>query len=168
MCLVCMSWRFVPSWNFKRIHSPRAPKLEEVEVTEWHSILVPAGREFLCRIEVLGVPGTLDGLSHVVSDGAMNSRVGETIKLGGQHQLSYFLLTVLKIFVGKNKGKWFHPKMQTWHMQSAVKLDLATLVQRNTDHTSCRCLPWKCVQNMVNFGLYISLHPHWLWPITPQ
>lgn len=28
---------------------------------------VPAGREFLCRIEALGVPGTLDGLSHVVS-----------------------------------------------------------------------------------------------------
>lgn len=32
--------------------------------------VVPAGREFLCRREVLGVPGALDGLSHVVSDGA--------------------------------------------------------------------------------------------------
>lgn len=30
--------------------------------------VVPAGREFLCRREVLGVPGTLDGLSHVVSE----------------------------------------------------------------------------------------------------
>lgn len=28
---------------------------------------VPAGKEFLCRRAVLGVPGVLDGLSHVVS-----------------------------------------------------------------------------------------------------
>lgn len=28
---------------------------------------VPAGKEFLCRRDVLGVPGVLDGLSHVVS-----------------------------------------------------------------------------------------------------
>lgn len=37
---------------------------------------VPAGREFLCRWDILGVPGVLDGLSHVVSVGVFRGRRG--------------------------------------------------------------------------------------------
>lgn len=29
--------------------------------------VVPGGKQFLCRRDILGVPGVLDGLSHVVS-----------------------------------------------------------------------------------------------------
>lgn len=38
------------------------------------SFVVPAGREFLWRGDILGVPGVLDGLSHVVSVGLMRGR----------------------------------------------------------------------------------------------
>ncbi len=47
--------------------------------------VVPAGREFLCRSEVLGVPGALDGLSHVVSDGVFRRKGNKTMTLGEQH-----------------------------------------------------------------------------------
>lgn len=53
--------------------------------------VVPAGREFLCRIEALGVPGTLDGLSHVVSDEVLRRRGRKTLILGEQYKLSYEL-----------------------------------------------------------------------------
>lgn len=61
---------------FGRIHRPGAEQRRlkryrgplEIEV-------VPAGREFLWRSEVLGVPGMLDGRSHVVSkEGAKTER----------------------------------------------------------------------------------------------
>lgn len=74
MCLVRMSACFVPLWNFRRIHSPGALKLEEAEAMERQRTVVPAGREFLCRRDILGVPGVLDGLSHVVSDGVFRRR----------------------------------------------------------------------------------------------
>lgn len=38
------------------------------------SFAVPAGSEFLWRGDILGVPGALDGLSHVVSVGLMRGR----------------------------------------------------------------------------------------------
>lgn len=70
----------------ERFPSPRAPKPEEVKPVKGSDRDVPAGREFLWRIELLGVPGTLEGLSHVVSDGVFRRKRRETIKLGGQHQ----------------------------------------------------------------------------------
>lgn len=66
--------------------------------------VVPVGREFLCRREVLGVPGALDGLSHVVSGGEGERR----ITLGGQHQLLYFCYFAKSVglfYLGKNKKK---------------------------------------------------------------
>lgn len=43
--------------------------------------VVPVGREFLCRRDILGVPGVLDGLSHVVSDGLLRRRGRKTMTL---------------------------------------------------------------------------------------
>lgn len=47
------------------------------------SFVVPAGREFLWRGGILGVPGVLDGLSHVVSVGLMRGRGGEISDVSG-------------------------------------------------------------------------------------
>lgn len=79
MCSVCLSAGFVPLWNLKRIHSPRALKPEELEAIESldgerDRFVIPAGKEFLCRWDILGVPGVLDGLSHVVSYGLLRRR----------------------------------------------------------------------------------------------
>ena len=57
--------------------------------------VVPAGREFLCRRDILGVPGVLDGLSHVVSERG-RKRGRKTMTLGEEHQLCscYFVNSI--------------------------------------------------------------------------
>ena len=67
--------------------------------------VVPAGSEFLCRIEDLGVPGTLDGLSHVVSKEVSSKRGRKTMILTEQYQLSYSSF-LLELFLGDNMKKW--------------------------------------------------------------
>ena len=130
-----MSACFVPLWNFRRIHSPGALKLEEAEVMERQRIAVPAGREFLCRRDILGVPGVLDGLSHVVSDVQKERGEGKTMALE-ESCCSDILVTALHLFVGNDKKKWFHPLVQTWHLlQSAVKLE-------EKKHSSCGVLQY--------------------------
>lgn len=47
------------------------------------SFVVPAGREFLWRGDILGVPGVLDGLSHVVSVELMRGRGREISDISG-------------------------------------------------------------------------------------
>lgn len=93
----------MPSWKLGRIHSPEALNLKEAEVIEMEGdgFIVPAGREFLCRIGVLGVPGTLDGLSHVVSDVAFRRRGRKTTTLVIPAVI-FFLLTALELFLGNN------------------------------------------------------------------
>lgn len=78
MCSACLSAGFVPLRNLKRIHSPRASGLKPEELEAIESLddegdrfVIPAGKEFLCRWDILGVPGVLDGLSHVVSYGLL-------------------------------------------------------------------------------------------------
>lgn len=104
VCLVRMSACFVPLWNFRRIHSPGALKLEEAEVMERQRIAVPVGREFLCRRDILGVPGVLDGLSHVVSDVQKERGEGKTMALE-ESCYSDILVTALHLFVGNDKKK---------------------------------------------------------------
>lgn len=53
--------------------SPKRLRVKEV-LTEGMSLVVPVGSEFLWRGDILGVPGVLDGLSHVVSVGLMRGR----------------------------------------------------------------------------------------------
>lgn len=69
---------------------------------------VPAGSEFLCRKEFLGVPGALDGRSHVVSarvreKGKENSDIKKVIPIT---TLFVILLTVLETALGNHKKKW--------------------------------------------------------------
>lgn len=125
MCSVCMSGCFVPLWNFRRIHSPRTPIPEEVEVIETldgEMFAVPAGREFLCRMDILGVPGVLDGLSHVVSEGV--GKKSNDVSRAVAAVIFVILFTVLELFVGNNYKKGSHQRMQNWHLwSSAGKLE---------------------------------------------
>lgn len=115
----------MPLWNFRRIHSPRTPKPEEVEVIECldgEMFAVPAGREFLCRMDILGVPGVLDGLSHVVSEGVVGKKSNDVSRAVAA-VIFVILFTVLELFVGNNYKKGSHQRMQNWYLsRSAVKL----------------------------------------------
>lgn len=72
VCSVCLSGCFAQPWLPGWVHTPRS-HLSFKFGRKW-DFVVPAGRELLWWGDILGVPGVLEGLSHVVSGGFMRRR----------------------------------------------------------------------------------------------
>lgn len=113
-----MSKCFVPLRNLNRIHSPRALKLQDVEVKA-------TGMErytdaSTCRQGVLVSEGVLGGpwcagrplpCCLWFEKKKQNNDIRKVVP--DAKFFSVILLTALELFVGNSKKKWFHPQMQT-------------------------------------------------------